>query len=242
MVENTTNKILDVKGLNISYGKAKACEDVSFFVLEGEVVSIIGANGAGKTTILNTISGKKPDSGEIWFQGKRIDRTASHKVAKMGIVQVPAGRQIVAPMTVLDNLRLGAGLNKDKSKLKTNLEKIYEYFPMLKQKRTQLAGELSGGQQQMLAVARALMSDPKLLLMDEPTIGLSPILVAEIGSIIKEINKTGLSILLVEQNCRIALKLSKRAYIMEIGKIAMQGESKDLINDERVKLCYLGGI
>lgn len=242
MVENTTNKILDVKGLNISYGKAKACEDVSFFVLKGEVVSIIGANGAGKTTILNTVSGKKPDSGEIWFQGKRIDRIAPHKISRMGIVQVPAGRQIVAPMTVLDNLKLGASLNKDKTKEKANLDKIYKYFPMLLQKRSQLAGELSGGQQQMLAVARALMTDPKILLMDEPTVGLSPILVAEIGSIIKEINKTGISILLVEQNCRIALKLSNRAYIMEIGKIAIQGESKDLINDERVKRCYLGGI
>jgi branched-chain amino acid transport system ATP-binding protein len=242
LAENTINKILDVKELNISYGKAKACQDVSFFVQEGEIVSIVGANGAGKSTIINTISGKKPDSGEIWFRGKRIDGTAPYKISKMGIVQVPAGRMIIAPMTVLDNLKLGASLNKDKNEFKNNLNRVYKYFPVLLQKHYQLAGELSGGQQQMLAVARALMADPKLLLMDEPSVGLSPILVSQIGQIIREINRLGISILLVEQNCRIALGLAKRAYIMEIGRISMNGEAKDLINDDRVKKCYLGGI
>ena len=198
--------LLEVKDCTVLYGKAKACEDVSFFVQEGEIVSIIGANGGGKTTILRMISGlKRPVCGEIWFQNKRIDREPPHKIAKAGIVQVPAGRMIVTPMTVLDNLKLGGSLNRDKKNFNKNLKKVYEHFPMLLEKQSQLAGELSGGQQQMLAIARALMADPKLLLMDEPSIGLSPILVTEVGNIIREINKGGISILLVEQNCRMAL-------------------------------------
>lgn len=213
------------------------------YVQEGEVVSIIGANGAGKTTILKTISGfKKPVCGEIWFQNKRIDGIPPHQIAKMGIVQIPAGRMIVAPMTVLDNLKLGAFRNRDRGKLNQNLEKIYAHFPILKERRSQLAGRLSGGQQQILAVGRALMSEPKLLLMDEPSMGLSPVFRNEVSNIIREIKESGISILLVEQNCRMALKLAQRAYILELGSIALQGDACDLSNDERVQKCYLGGI
>ncbi|MBN1367043.1 MAG: ABC transporter ATP-binding protein [Dehalococcoidales bacterium] len=235
--------LLEVKGCTVLYGKAKACEDVTFSIQEGEIVSIIGANGAGKTTILKTISGlKKPANGEVWFKNQRIEGKAPHIIAKTGIAQVPAGRMIFTPMTVLENLKLGASLNTNRDKFDENLKKIYEYFPKLEEKRLQLAGQLSGGQQQMLAVARALMAEPKLLLMDEPCVGLSPILVSEIGNIIQEINKWGISILLVEQNCRMALQLANRAYVMEIGCITLQGKACDLINNEKVQKCYLGGI
>jgi branched-chain amino acid transport system ATP-binding protein len=235
--------LLEIKDLKVQYGKAKAVEGVSLNVAEGEIVSIVGANGAGKTTIIRTISGlKKPVSGEIWFQNKRIDHLPPHQVVKMGIAQIPAGRMIFAPMTVLDNLKIGACLRKDKEKVKQDLEAVYNYFPMLRDKKSQLGGQLSGGQQQMLAIGRALMAGPKLLLMDEPSTGLSPILVAEIGEIIKEINKAGHSVLLVEQNCRMALKLAKRAYILELGSVTLEGDSVNLANDERVKKCYLGGI
>jgi branched-chain amino acid transport system ATP-binding protein len=235
--------LLEVKNLKVQYGKAKAVEGVSLDVAEGEIVSIVGANGAGKTTIIRTISGlKRPASGEIWFQNRRIDHMPSHQIVKLGIVQIPAGRMIFAPMTVLDNLKIGAYLRKDREQVKQDLEAVYRYFPILKDRKSQLGGQLSGGQQQMLAIGRALMAGPKLLLMDEPSTGLSPILVAEIGEIIKEINKAGHSVLLVEQNCRMALKLAHRGYILELGTITIEGESKNLINDERVKKCYLGGI
>ncbi len=234
--------LLEVKDLKVYYGKAKAVEGVSLNVQEGEIVTIVGANGAGKTTILRAISGlKKATSGEIWFQNKRIDNMSPYKIVRMGIIQIPAGRMIFAPMTVLDNLKMGAYRRKDKAKIKQDLESIYEHFPILKERRSQLGGQLSGGQQQMLAVARALMASPKLLLMDEPSIGLSPILVAEIGNIIRNINKNGISVLLVEQNCRMALKIAQRAYILELGSIALEGDAANLINDERVKKLYLGG-
>lgn len=238
-----SNMLLEIRDLKVQYGKAKAVEGVSLNVGEGEIVAIIGANGAGKTTILRTISGLiKLASGEIWFQNNRIDRMAGHDIVKLGISHIPAARMIFAPMTVLDNLKMGACLRKDKEKVKQDLEKVYSYFPILKERRSQLGGQLSGGQQQMLAIGRALMAAPKLLLMDEPSTGLSPILVNEIGAIIKEINKVGLSILLVEQNCRLALKLAKRAYILELGSIALENDSEVLACDERVKKCYLGGI
>jgi len=234
--------LLEIKKLTVHYGKALALEDVSLDLGEGEIVSIVGSNGAGKTTIIRTISGLKgPTSGEIWFEGKLIVGLPAHKIVKMGIVQIPAGRQIFATMSVLDNLKIGAYLRKDQANIKKDLESIYEHFPVLKEKQTQMGGQLSGGQQQMLAVARALMSGPKLLLMDEPSIGLSPILVAEVGKIIKDINRQGISILLVEQNSRMALKLAKRAFILELGRIALKGNCEDLINNEEVKRCYLGG-
>lgn len=235
--------LLEVKDLTVHYGKAVALEGVSLDVEEGEIVAMVGANGAGKTTAIRTISGsKRPTSGEIWFDGKRIDRMPPYDVVRKGIVQVPAGRQIFQTMSVLDNLKVGAHRRKDREGIKRDLESVYEHFPILREKRNQAGGELSGGQQQMLAVGRALMADPKLLLMDEPSIGLSPILVAEVGKIIKDINSRGISILLVEQNARMALKLARRAYILEIGRISLQGNCEDLIDDPEVKRCYLGGV
>jgi branched-chain amino acid transport system ATP-binding protein len=234
--------LFEIKDLSVYYSKARALEKVSLNVQEGEVVAIVGANGAGKTTLLRTISGlKKPSSGEILFHGKRIDGLLPHQVVKLGISQVPGERMILAPMSVLDNLKMGSLLRKDKKAVARDMKAIFEHFPVLKEKQNQLGGQLSGGQQQMLAVARALMSSPKLLLMDEPSIGLSPILVAEVGNIIRDINKSGISILLVEQNCRLALKLARRAYVLELGRVVMEDESDKLINDERVKKYYLGG-
>jgi len=234
--------LLEIKNLRVQYGKAKAVENVSLNVQEGEVVSIVGANGAGKTTIIRTISGlKRAISGEIFYNNKRIDRMPPHEIVRIGIAQIPAGRMIFGPMSVLDNLKTGAYLRKDRDGVAKDLENIYEHFPILKERQNQLGGQLSGGQQQMLAIARALMAKPKLLLMDEPSVGLSPILVNEVSNIIRDIHKQGISILLVEQNCRMALKLSSRSYILELGSIALEGESVKLINDDRVKKLYLGG-
>jgi branched-chain amino acid transport system ATP-binding protein len=234
--------LLDIKNLSVFYGKARALDGISLDVEQGEVVSIVGANGAGKTTILRTISGlKKASSGEIWYQNKRIDKLPPHEMVKLGIAQIPAGRMIFASMSVADNLKIGAYLRTDKQKIGQDLEHVYQLFPILKEKQSQNGGSLSGGQQQMLAIGRALMARPKLLLMDEPSTGLSPKLVAEIGQIITDINKEGISILLVEQNCRMALKLANRAYILELGSISLTGLACDLVNNDIVKKCYLGG-
>jgi branched-chain amino acid transport system ATP-binding protein len=235
--------LFEIKNLSVYYGKARALEDISLNIQQGEIVAIVGANGAGKTTLINTISGlKKSASGEIWFKGKRIDRLAPHEVVNTGISQIPAERMIIAPMTVLDNLKMGGLLRKDKHNVARDLQSMFEYFPILKERKSQLGGQLSGGQQQMLAIARALMASPSLLLMDEPSNGLSPILVQEVGKIISDINKRGISILLVEQNCRLALKLSSRAYVLELGKVVLKGVSKELVNDDRIKKSYLGGV
>ena len=234
--------LLDIKELHVVYGKATAIDNISLNVNEGEVVSIVGANGAGKTTILRTISGLvKPASGEIRFHDRRIEGVPPHDIAKLGVIQIPAGKMIFAFMSVIDNLKMGAYLQRDGKKINQDLETIYKHFPILEERQNQMGGQLSGGQQQMLAIARALMASPKLLLMDEPSTGLSPILVAEVSSIIRDINKRGISILLVEQNCRLALKLASRAYILELGKIALQGDSHELADNEQVKKCYLGG-
>lgn len=234
--------LLKIKDLIVDYGKAKALENISLDLDDGEVVSIVGANGAGKTTILRTISGlKKPSSGEIIFRGQRIDGMPAHRIVSIGIVQIPEGRRVFAPMSVLDNLKTGAYTRKDVLGINHDIEKIYTHFPILKSRKNQMAGQLSGGEQQMLAIARALMAQPVLLLMDEPSTGLSPILVAEVAQIIKEINRDGISILLVEQNCRMALRLSNRAYILETGVFTLQGNSSDLVNDELVIKSYLGG-
>jgi branched-chain amino acid transport system ATP-binding protein len=235
-------KLLEIKNVTVHYGKALALDNVSLEIEEGEIVSIVGANGAGKTTVIRSVSGlKTPTSGEIWFKGKRIDGTPPYDVAKLGIIQIPAGRQVFPTMSVLDNLKVGAYLRKDRDGIKRDLESVYEHFPILKERRSQAGGRLSGGQQQMLAVGRALMADPELLLMDEPSIGLSPMLVAEVGKIIRDINSRGISILLVEQNARMALKLATRAYILAVGKIDLQGNCEDLIDNEEVQRCYLGG-
>jgi branched-chain amino acid transport system ATP-binding protein len=233
--------LLEINDLKVHYGKAEAVSGVSLKVNEGEVVSIIGANGAGKTTILRTISGlKKPTSGKIIFRGNHIEGKPGHEIVKMGISHIPAGRQIFAPMTVLDNLKVGAHLRNDKEGIDKDFENVYRHFPILKKRSKQLAGSMSGGEQQMLAVARALMTSPKLLLMDEPSIGLSPILVTEISKIIQDINSEGMTIVLVEQNARVALRISNRAYALEVGSVILEGPSSELIDNTLVKQCYLG--
>ncbi len=233
--------LLEIKDLIVSYGKAEAVKGVSLKVNQGEVVAIIGANGAGKTTILRTISGlQKPAAGAIIFQGNHIEGKPGHEIVKMGISHIPAGRQIFAPMTVLDNLKVGAYLRKDNNEIEKDFEHVYRHFPILKKRSNQLAGSMSGGEQQMLAVGRALMTSPKLLLMDEPSIGLSPILVAEISKIIKDINNEGMTIILVEQNARVALKISHRAYALEVGSVVLDGPSNKLIDNTLIKKCYLG--
>jgi len=234
--------LLEVRDLTVKYGMAEAVKDISIEVEDGSIVSIVGANGAGKTTILRTISGlKQPAAGEIWFQGGRIDTMAPHQIVKLGIAHIPEGRIVFAPMSVLDNLKMGAYLRHDKTDVARDLDATYHYFPILKKRSRQLAGSLSGGEQQMLAIARALMAKPKLLTMDEPSMGLSPKLVGEVGRIIKDINGRGVSIILVEQNARLAFKLSDKAYVLETGRITLGGSAKELADDERVKKAYLGG-
>lgn len=242
-MSDTPSTLLDVKDLTVYYGKALALDHISLRVDDGEIVAIVGANGAGKTTAIRTISGlKQPAEGEIRFEGKRIDRMPAYDVMRLGIVQVPAGRQIFQTMSVLDNLKVGAHRRKDREGIKRDLESVYEHFPILRDKKNQAGGELSGGQQQMLAVGRALMAAPRMLLMDEPSIGLSPILVAEVAKIVRDINRQrGIGILLVEQNARVALKLASRGYILETGKLALHGNCEDLIDNDEVKRCYLGG-
>ena len=234
--------MLEIKSLRVHYGKAEALKQISLKVDEGAIITLIGANGAGKTTTLRTISGLKfPTSGEIWFKGNRIDGMAVNEIVKMGIAHIPEGRMVFAPMTVFDNLRMGAYLRKDKHGIAKDVEGMYDHFPILRERHGQQAGRLSGGEQQMLAIARALMAKPKLLLMDEPSMGLSPLLVEEVGSIITNINKSGISIMLVEQNARMALELANKAYILEVGGIVLQGSAQELANNERVKKVYLGG-
>lgn len=239
---DANNTLLEVKDLTVYYDKALALDRISLHVKQGEIVAMVGANGAGKTTAIRAISGsKQPASGEIWFDGRRIDKMPPYNVVRLGIVQVPAGRQIFQTMSVLDNLKVGAHRRKDREGIRRDLEMVYEHFPILREKRNQAGGELSGGQQQMLAVGRALMADPKLLLMDEPSIGLSPILVAEVAKIIRNINSRGISVLLVEQNARMALRSASRAYILETGRIGLKGNCEDLLDNDEVKRCYLGG-
>ena len=234
--------LLEIKGLRVNYGQAEALKGISLNVDEGTIVALVGANGAGKTTTLRTVSRLVvPRAGEIWFGGKRIDRLSSFEIVKLGIAHVPEGREVFAPMTVYDNLRMGAYLRKDKRGIARDLEGIYEHFPILKARRAQKAGSLSGGEQQMLAVARALMAKPQLLLMDEPSMGLSPLMVEEVANIVRDINSTGISVLLVEQNARMALELAHRAYILEVGSITLEGDSRELLKDERVVNAYLGG-
>jgi len=233
--------LLEIIDLNVRYGGALVLNGISFNAKEGEIVTIIGSNGAGKTTTLRTISGmKRPLSGEILFQGKRIHGIPAQDIVKMGIGHVPQGRDLFPYMGVLENIRLGAYLQKDKNQRKQNLERIFQTFPVLKARKRQQAVTLSGGEQQMLAIARALMGNPTLLLLDEPLTGLAPIVVREIGKIAVEINQMGTSILLVEQNARLALRIAHRGYVLETGNLVLQGKSKDLLIDERVKKAYLG--
>ena len=233
--------MLEIKDLCVNYGVIKALKGISFEVNEGEVIALIGANGAGKTTTLHTITGLlSAKSGSIILEGKDITRTPAHKIVKMGIAHVPEGRRIFQNLTVLDNIRLGAFTRKDKEGIAKDIEMVYDLFPRLSERKTQIAGTLSGGEQQMLAMGRALMSKPRIIVMDEPSMGLSPILVSEIFDIIESIRKQGTTVLLVEQNAKKALSIADRAYVLETGKIVLSGKASDLINDESVKKAYLG--
>lgn len=233
--------LLEIKDLEVNYGVIKAIKGVSFDVNEDEIIALIGANGAGKTTILHTITGLiQAKKGSIVFDGKELTKTPPHKIVSMGMAHVPEGRRIFQQLSVLENLKLGAYTRKDKSEIASTLKMVYERFPRLEERKNQVAGTLSGGEQQMLAMGRALMSKPRIILMDEPSMGLSPLLVSEIFDIIKVINESGTTVLLVEQNAKKALSIADRAYVLETGKITLSGDAKDLINDESVKKAYLG--
>ena len=233
--------MLRVEGLNVFYGAIHALHDVSFEVNEGEIVTLIGANGAGKTTTLHTVSGLvRPKSGKITFRGKDITHTEAHDILKLGLAHVPEGRRVFSKMSVQENLMMGAYARKDKNGIADDLEMIYTRFPRLRERWRQLAGTLSGGEQQMLATGRALMSRPSLLMMDEPSMGLSPILVGDVFKIIKDINATGTTVLLVEQNASMALSIANRAYVLETGDIIKSGDAKALMNDDDVPKAYLG--
>lgn len=232
--------MLEIKNLNVFYGSIHALHDINFYVNEGEIVSLIGANGAGKTTTLHTITGLlKASSGEVILNGTNLLNMNPSKIVTLGMAHVPEGRQIFAQMTVKENLELGAFIRKDKH-IESDIEDIYKRFPRLKERYKQNAGTLSGGEQQMLAIGRAMMSKPKILLMDEPSMGLSPMLVKNIFSIIEELNKSGITILLVEQNAKMALSIATRAYVIETGNIVMEGNAKDLLQNDDVKKAYLG--
>ena len=233
--------LLEIKDLEVYYGAINALKGISFSVEQGEIIALIGANGAGKTTTLHTISGLIPaKSGSVLFNGKELTRTPAHKIVSMGMAHVPEGRRVFAQLSVYENLTLGAFTRKDKNEINESLERVYERFPRLKERRTQLAGTLSGGEQQMLAMGRALMSKPTIVLMDEPSMGLSPLYVNEIFDIITEINKSGTTVLLVEQNAKKALSIANRAYVLETGCISLSGDAHELLDNDEVKKAYLG--
>ena len=234
--------MLKIQDLKVSYGMIEAIQGVSFEINDGEIVALIGANGAGKTTIMHTISGLlKPQSGTIYLDDVDITKIAADKIVKLGLAQVPERRRVFSEQTVEENLELGAYTRKDTKEINETMEKVYTSFPRLKERRKQLAGTLSGGEQQMLAMGRALMAKPKLMLLDEPSMGLAPILVKEIFSIIKEINAQGTTVLLVEQNAKMALSIAHRAYVLETGKIVLSGTGEELINSPEIQKAYLGG-
>ena len=233
--------MLEVKNLEVYYGVIQAIKGISFEVNEGEVIALIGANGAGKTTTLQTITGMlKPEKGEVIFNGVDISKIPGHKIVPMGMAHVPEGRRVFAQLSVYENLKMGAYTRKDKNEIEESLKMVYKRFPRLEERKNQLAGTLSGGEQQMLAMGRAMMSHPKLLMLDEPSMGLSPLLVDEVFNIIKDYHKSGTTILLVEQNAKKALAVSDRAYVLETGSIAASGKASDLMNDESIKKAYLG--
>ena len=233
--------LLEVKDLQVYYGVIQALKGISFEVNEGEIVTLIGANGAGKTTTMQSIIGLIPTrGGSVIFDGQDITKTPCHKIVHLGMAQVPERRRIFQELTVYENLLMGGFSQKDKAQIKADIEKIYERFPRLSERRNQIAGTLSGGEQQMLAMGRAMMSHPKLLLLDEPSMGLSPIYVNEIFQIIKDVSADGVTVLLVEQNAKKALSIADRAYVLETGNIILEGDAKELMNDESVKKAYLG--
>lgn len=233
--------MLEVRNLHVHYGVIEAIKGIDFDVNKGEVIALIGANGAGKTTTLHTVSGLlTPSEGTITFEGKDITKTPGHKIVSMGMAHVPEGRRVFAELTVLENLKMGAYTRKDKKEIEETLEMVYKRFPRLAERKNQLAGTLSGGEQQMLAMGRALMSHPSIILMDEPSMGLSPIFVNEIFDIIKEVSAQGTTVLLVEQNAKKALSIADRAYVLETGKIVLEGKASDVLNNDAVKKAYLG--
>lgn len=233
--------LLEIKDLEVSYGIIKAIKGISFNVNEGEVIALIGANGAGKTTILHTITGLiTAERGTVQFEGKEITKVPAHKIVGMGMAHVPEGRRVFANLTVLQNLKMGAYTRKDKNEIEQTLETVYTRFPRLKERQNQMAGTLSGGEQQMLAMGRALMSHPKIILMDEPSMGLSPIFVNEIFDIIQSVSASGTTVLLVEQNARKALSIADRAYVLETGNVVLEGKADELLHNDAIKKAYLG--
>ncbi len=233
--------MLEIRDLEVYYGMIQAIKGISFDVNEGEVIALIGANGAGKTTTLHTITGLLPaKAGSIVFEGKDITKVPGYKIVSMGMAHVPEGRRVFAQLSVLQNLRMGAYTRKDKKEIEDTLKLVYQRFPRLEERQNQMAGTLSGGEQQMLAMGRALMSHPKIILMDEPSMGLSPIFVNEIFDIIKEVSEGGTTVLLVEQNAKKALSIADRAYVLETGNIVLEGKAADLLNDDSIKKAYLG--
>ena len=233
--------MLEVKDLQVYYGMIQAIKGISFEVNQGEVIALIGANGAGKTTILHTVTGLiAPKAGQIFFEGQDITKIPAHKIVSMGMAHVPEGRRVFAQLSVYDNLKMGAYTRKDKNEIEESLEMVYKRFPRLEERKNQMAGTLSGGEQQMLAMGRALMSKPKIIFMDEPSMGLSPIFVNEIFDIIQEVSAGGTTVLLVEQNAKKALSIADRAYVLETGNITLDGDAKVLMNDDSIKKAYLG--
>lgn len=233
--------LLEIENLEVNYGMIKALKGVSFEVNKGEIIALIGANGAGKTTTLHAIAGILPStSGKIIYNGQNITKTSAHKIVKLGISQVPEGRRVFSQLSVFENLLMGAYTRRDKSEINEDLEKIYERFPRLEERKNQIAGTLSGGEQQMLAMGRALMSKPEIILLDEPSMGLSPIFVSEIFDIIKALNEGGTTVLLVEQNAKKALSIADRAYVLETGNVVLSGKAENIMNDDTVKKAYLG--
>jgi branched-chain amino acid transport system ATP-binding protein len=236
------NLALNIKNLTVSYGSIKALKGIDIKVYEGKIVALLGSNGAGKTTTLKTISGiVNSESGDIEFYGKKITNLAPEKISKIGIVQSPEGRQIFPDITVEENLRIGAFTLKSKKEIQNNFERVYKYFPILENRKKQMAGTLSGGEQQMLAIGRALMASPKVLLLDEPSLGLAPLIVKDIFNIVKEINKEGTTVLIIEQNALQTLKISDYAYVLEVGEIHMEGKAEVIMKDSRLIEAYLGG-
>ncbi len=234
--------LLDLQGITVHYEKVEVLKSISMGIEEGQIATLIGANGAGKTTTLRVISGlKRATAGQILYEGRNIGQVSAQKIVEWGIAHVPEGRRVFTNMTVYENLVLGAFSRKDKNEIGKDLEERYRQFPRLRERKKQQAGSLSGGEQQMLAIARALMAKPKLMLLDEPTMGLAPLVVNLVGDIIREINQNRVSVLLVEQNARVALRLAEKGYVMETGSIVVQGPSKEIKENEHVKQAYLGG-
>lgn len=239
--EEKAMAMLEVRDLQVYYGMIHAIKGISFDVNQGEVIALIGANGAGKTTTLHTITGLlAPKSGSVLFEGKDITKVPAHKIVSMGMAHVPEGRRVFAELSVYENLKMGAYTRKDKKEIEESLANVYKRFPRLEERKNQMAGTLSGGEQQMLAMGRALMSKPKIILMDEPSMGLSPIFVNEIFDIIRAVSESGTTVLLVEQNAKKALSIADRAYVLETGKIVLSGDAKELLEDDSIKKAYLG--